>query len=257
MDDRGASETRDRFLGGRLIIAQPAVGFRAGVDAVLLAAAVPAAPGQSALDLGCGVGTAALCLGCRVPEIALTGLEVQPGYAALARANATDNGIALTVLTGDLADPPAELRARSFDHVFANPPYFQRQSGSAATDSGRETAFADGAPLALWVDAATRRLRPGGYLTMIERIERLPDLLAALDGRMGGIRILPLAPRAGRAPKLFLLRARKGARGAFALLPPLTLHQGARHQRDGDDYTPDVAAVLRDAAPLPWPEPVG
>ena len=105
--DPGPAElTEDGFLGGRLSLLQPARGYRAGVDPVFLAAATPARPGQSVLDLGCGVGTAALCLGARVPDLSLAGLERQPDYAALARENATRNGIPLTVIEGDLPARP-------------------------------------------------------------------------------------------------------------------------------------------------------
>ena len=109
----GASETLDAFLGGRLHLRQPARGFRAGMDALLLAAAVPARPGEAVLELGCGGGAAILALGTRVQGLVLTGLEIQPAYAALARANASLNGLPLEVIEGDVAAPPPALRARA------------------------------------------------------------------------------------------------------------------------------------------------
>ncbi|MEX5727862.1 tRNA1(Val) A37 N6-methylase TrmN6 [Rhodovulum iodosum] len=246
--------TEDAFLGGRLCVAQPARGYRAGADPVLLAAAVPARPGETVLELGCGTGVASLCLGARVPGLHLTGVERQPAYAALARQNAARNAIALSVVEADLAALPADLRAQSFDHVLANPPYYLRTGGTPAADAGREAALGEETPLALWLDSATRRLAPGGWLTLIQRAERLPALVSALDSRLGNAAILPLAPRAGRPAKLILLRARKGGRGAFRLLPPLVLHAGDRHRSDKDDYAPEVAAVLRQGAALVWPE---
>ncbi len=232
---------------------QPAQGYRAGIDPVLLAASVTAVPGQTVLELGCGAGVAALCLAARIDGLNVTGLEVQPAYAALARRNAQDNRVPLEVVTGDLADMPPGLRGRSFDHVIANPPYYRPGRGTAARDAGRAAARGERAPLAAWIDAATRRLRPKGTLTVIQRADRLPDLLGACDARLGDMQVLPLAPRAGRAAELVLLHARKGARGAFRLAPPLVLHDGARHERDGDDYAPAVAAVLRDGKDLPTP----
>ena len=134
--------TDDGFLGQRLRILQPRRGYRAATDPVLLAAAVPAQTGQSVLELGCGVGVASLCLAARVPGLGLSALERQPAYAALARENASRNDLDLTVVEGDLAAMPDDLR-RSFDHVIANPPYFAAGDGTAATDAGREAATAD------------------------------------------------------------------------------------------------------------------
>jgi tRNA1(Val) A37 N6-methylase TrmN6 len=246
--------TTDAFLGGRLAVRQPRAGYRAGVDPVLLAAAVPARAGEAVLELGCGAGVASLCLGRRVAGLSLAGIDVQADYAALARENADANGIAFEVVEGDLARMPAVLRARSFDHVIANPPYFRREAGTPARDAGRETAFGEATPLAAWIDAGMRRLRPGGCFTLIQRAERVPDLLAAFAGRHAALTILPIAPRVGRAATLVILAALKGGRAPFRLLPPLILHEGAAHLRDGEDYAPAVRAVLRDAAPLAdWP----
>ncbi|MBD3679709.1 MAG: methyltransferase [Rhodobacteraceae bacterium] len=243
--------TRDRFLGGRLTLAQPAKGFRSGVDAVFLAAAVPARPGESVLELGLGVGAASLCLAARVPGLGQVGVELQPAYADLARENASANGIALEVVTSDLRTLPVDLKSRSFDHVMANPPYFLRHRGTAAPDGGRETALGEDVPLADWVDAGLRRLKPGGRLTLILKAERLQDALCACDARAGSLLIKPLAPRLDRAAELVILQVRKGGRGALRLLAPLILHEGDRHEKDGESYRPEVRDILREAAPLP------
>ncbi len=244
--------TRDGFLGGRLSILQPKAGFRAGVDAVFLAAAVPARSGERVLELGCGVGTAALCLAVRVDGLALTGLECAPDYAALARRNAAENEIALDVVEGDLERMPAELRDRAFDHVIANPPYWRGNTRTQADDAGREAALAGDTPLAAWCDAGLRRLAPRGRLTMIQAAERLPDLLAGLDRRAGGITVHPLAPREGQAVTRVIVSAVKGSRAGFTLAAPTILHAGAVHLKDGESYTAQVQAVLRDGAPFPW-----
>lgn len=212
---------------------------------MLLAAAVPAAPGDSALELGCGAGAAILCLGARVPRLRLAGLELQPAYAALAQANADRNGIALAVHQGDVAAAPVALRALTVDHVLMNPPYFDRRRTTRARDAGRDAAHGEGAPLAAWGTLAARRLRPGGTLSVIQRIARLADLLAALPPSLGSVEVLPLAARAGEAPHSLVLRARKGGRAEFRLLAPLALH-------DGDGFAPAVRQALREGAPLPW-----
>src|SRR5690606_18915985 len=151
--------------------------------------AVPARTGDRILELGCGVGVASLCLAARVPGLVMTGLELQETYAALARENAARNRVAFEVLAGDIAVPPGALGTQAFDHVIANPPYFAPGSGTPASDRGRESAQREMTPLSVWVDLALRRLKPGGWMTVIHAAERLPDLLAALGGRAGAIAV--------------------------------------------------------------------
>ncbi len=242
--------TRDAFLGGRLHMLQPRTGYRAGIDPVLLAASVAATPGQSVLELGCGAGVVILCLGARIPGLHLTGVEVQAAYADLARRNAALNAQTLDVVQADLRALPAALRQRSFDHIIANPPYYDRDHGTASQDAGRDMALGGQTPLKDWIDAAARRLAPRGYLTMIQRAARLPELLCALQGGLGSVVVLPIAGRAGRPAHLVIVQARKGGRAAFRLCAPLILHEGATHHHDGDSYTPRITAILRSAADL-------
>ncbi|MGY6634387.1 MAG: tRNA1(Val) (adenine(37)-N6)-methyltransferase [Alkalilacustris sp.] len=242
--------TEDAFLDGRLRILQPQGGYRAATDPVLMAAAVPARSGQSVLDLGCGVGVAALCLGARVSGLRLAGLERQPAYAALARANGLRNALPLAVWEGCVSAPPAGLRAQDFDHVLANPPWFEA-AAPAARDPGRDIAQrASVLPLAVWVATGLRRLRSGGYLTLILPAARLPEALGALAGRAAAV-VRPIAARAGRPAGRVLVQARKGGRSPFVLAAPLVMHAAPRHLRDGEDLSDEATAILRDAAPLP------
>ncbi|MHA7887719.1 tRNA1(Val) (adenine(37)-N6)-methyltransferase [Roseicyclus sp.] len=246
-----SATTRDAFLGGRLVIEQPRDGYRAATDPVFLAAACPARTGESVLELGCGVGTAALCLAARVPGLRLTGVERQAGYTALARSNAEAAGVEMEVVEADLSRLPAALRAQGFDHVLANPPFFAPGGGTAARDAGREAANREETPLTDWIATARARLKPKGWLTLIHLAERLPDCLSALEG-FGAVAVLPLQPRAGRAAGRVVIRARKGARAPFRLLAPVTIHAGAAHGADVPDYTDLVEAVLRHGAALPF-----
>ncbi|WP_120632375.1 tRNA1(Val) (adenine(37)-N6)-methyltransferase [Ruegeria sp. EL01] len=243
--------TCNAFLGGQVQLLQPLSGYRAGVDPVLLAASVPAQPGQSVLELGCGAGAAILCLAARIPGLRLTGVELQPPYADLARRNADQNRIQLDVVEADLNALPEDLRNRMFDHVIANPPYYRPGAHSPASDSGRSIALGEKTPLMDWIAVAAKRLAPRGYLHMIQKAERLPDVLSACASRLGSVEVLPLCARTGREAELVVMRARKGGGAAFRLHAPLILHEGDRHMKDGDSYTPEVSAVLRAGAALP------
>lgn len=248
-----AEVTKDAFLGGRLQIWQPKVGYRAGADPVLLAATVPAQIGDSVLELGCGVGTALLCLGARVKGLDLMGVELQADYASLARQNTAENNLEIDVICADLKDLPLSVRDRQFHHVIANPPYYVEKRRKKSNDSGKETAFTEDVPLSDWIEIAAKRLRPKGVLSVVQDVERLPELLAVTLPHLGSIEVLPVAAREGRAAHRVLMRARKSGRAEFKLHAPLLLHEGAVHTKDSDSYLPKIKAILRDGAPLNFP----
>ncbi|NQU69409.1 MAG: methyltransferase [Rhodospirillales bacterium] len=242
-----ANITQDRLLDGRVILRQPRDGFRAGIDSVLLAAAVPAIDGSLVLEPGAGVGAAALCLAARVPGCRIAGLELQPELVRLGRENIQLNGAETIVqmTEGDLTQPPAHLTPGSFDHVMMNPPFLAAGRVHTPTDPSRAMAHVEGAAgLADWLDFALKMLRPKGSVTLIHRADRLDQALAALTGVTGEIVVFPLWPgREGKPAKRVIIRARKDIRAPTRLAPGLVLHQ------DDGSYTTEADAILR-GAPL-------
>lgn len=224
----------DTFLDGRVRVVQLDSGFRAGLDAVMLAACVPAQSGQAALELGSGVGTASLCLAARVPKLVLTGVEIDAGLAKLAQGNAAANGADARFVAADIFALPSDLK-RDFDQVFCNPPF--HGEGQASPDSARATALMDCGQLCDWLKLGLQRTVSGGFFTAILRAGRLNEALAALPER--GVCAFPLWPHAGEAAKRVIVQARKGSLAPFALLPGLILHQ------ENGDWTDQSAAVLR------------
>ena len=236
--------TEDRFLGGRIVVRQMVQGFRSGLDAVMLAAAIPASTGEHVLELGAGAGTASLCLAWRADGARIEGIEIDPALTSLANANAEANAMTARVefLAGDALALPAHLR-RPFDHVFCNPP-FHGDEGETPPDEARALALQDGGKLSAWIAAGLKRTVSGGSFTMILRGDRLGEALATLPDR--GVSIFPLWPRAGEPAKRVILQARMNTRTPLRVLPGLVLH-GA----DGK-YTPEADAVLRNGAPLAY-----
>jgi tRNA1(Val) A37 N6-methylase TrmN6 len=224
----------ETFLGGKVRVDQPESGFRSGLDAVMLAAAVPAQAGQTALELGAGAGTASLCLLARVPGLVLTGVEIDKNLAALAGDNAAANGMRAEFVCADIFALPSELK-RDFDQVFCNPPF--HGEGQVSPNEMRATALMDQGRLEEWLRLGLQRTISGGFFTTILRADRLNEALAALPEK--GVAVLPLWPKAGEAAKRVIVQARKGSNAPFALLPGLVLHQvnGA--------WTPEADDVLR------------
>jgi len=253
----GPAITLNALLGGRVQLAQPAEGYRVAIDPVLLAATIAAAPGERVLDLGCGVGAAALCLAARLPEIEIAGLERQELLATLAVANARRNGVEarVTFIQGDLrAAPPALAPASfasasfapaSFAQVMINPPFLSPGRHTPSAHPGKALADGEGeVRLEHWLAAAARWLQPRGRLTLIHRADRIDDLVAALRPRFGSLILYPLWPKAGRPARRLLLQARLGGRSPAVFAPGLVLH------REDGRFTAEAEAVLRGGAGL-------
>lgn len=237
----------DGFLGGRVRLRQPAGGFRSGIDAVMLAATIPALEGDEVLEMGSGAGVASLCLAARVPGCRVCGVEIDPDLVALANANARDNGMEQRVhfLEADALAPPKVLRT-SFAHVFCNPPFHGRE-GQVSPQRARALALRDEGRLGEWLMAGQKRVRANGSLTAIIRADRLGDALSALPAR--GLSLFPLWPRAGEEAKRVIVRLRKSSRAPLALLPGIVLHHKNGH------YTAEAEEILRSGASLALEEP--
>ena len=233
--------TEGTLLGGRVRYAQPARGFRSGIEPVLLAAFVAARDGERVLEAGSGAGAGLLCLAARVPGVIGVGVERDPTLAALAAANAAANGFHR--LTFHAADMLADGPEGPFDHAMANPPY-HRPGGTASSDAAREAAKrAASGGIGAWAAALARRLRPRGSVSLVLSAPGVPEALEALTkAGIGSPTVLPLWPRAGAPARLVLLRGTRGGRAAFTLHPGLILH------RPDGRFTEAAEAALRGGA---------
>lgn len=243
------SPTDDAFLGGLLQILQPRQGYRAGLDAVMLAAAVEdrGVP-FSVLDAGAGVGTAGLCVARRCPEARVMLIERNADFASLARENIERNGLAnrVSAVEADVSNAKSAvlegcgLSEASFDQVIANPPYHVEGAGTASSNGLKAAAHAmPEAALDDWMRFLARMAKPGGEMLMIHKAGALPDMLKAAEGRFGALTAFPLYSRAGEAAHRVLLRGIKGSRAPFLLEAGYVVH------RPDGGFTEGAEAVLR------------
>lgn len=241
--------TEDAVLGGRVRIRQPKRGYRVNVDTLLLAATLPQERigGGRVVEPCCGVGAALLAVATgytREGDIEFVGIEREPHYAQLARENVELNGQAhrAKIIEGDALDPHADLGV--FDHVLFNPPYDNADEGRPPAEDKRAAFIAD-RPIEDWIKVWSNRMGPHSNLTLIHRAHRLGEILAALEGRLGGVEVFPIRPSADAKARRVIVRAWKGSRAPLKLFAGLDLHPSD----DGKEkYTPEAEAILRGEA---------
>jgi tRNA1(Val) A37 N6-methylase TrmN6 len=247
--DAADSVSEDRLLNGRLMLRQPAKGYRAGIDAALLAAACDATAGQRVLELGCGAGAVMLAAAVRRSGATFVGLERDAETLALARANIALNGLGerVSALSHDVAAGLRGAGLAAFDAALANPPFFDDPGKLRAPHPARQAAYLTAEGLGVWIDVMLGAVHAGGTLTLIHRADRLGDILGLVAPRAGSVRVRAVQPFADRPAKRVVVRAVRGGRAPLALLPALVLHDHTEAK-----YTPQAEAILRGEAELDW-----
>jgi tRNA1(Val) A37 N6-methylase TrmN6 len=241
--------TEDAVLDGRVRLRQPARGYRAGLDAALLAAACDAKAGERVIEAGCGAGAALLAAAVRCEGAHFTGVERDPAALALARENIVLNGLEgrVEAVAGDVALRFSGLGLPVFDAALANPPFFDDPDALRGPAAERRGAWMADDGLVAWVGFLSKAVREGGSITLIHRADRLADILGALSPKAGSVQVRPVLPFADQPAKRVLVRAVKSGKAPMRLLPALILHD-----REGGKHTAAAEAILRGEAGLGW-----
>ncbi|MGI9424644.1 MAG: tRNA1(Val) (adenine(37)-N6)-methyltransferase [Hyphomicrobiaceae bacterium] len=244
--------TVDSFLGSALSILQPRTGYRAGIDAVLLAATAIATGGKRSriLDIGAGVGVVGLCAAARLTEAKVVLVEKHRPLVALAEQNIARNGMVgrVSAVHTDVLEAinRQDLAPESFDIVLSNPPFYEAHASRPSPDPLKADAHvmpAEG--LQAWLRFAARMTRPGGCATMIHRADHLPQMIDVFSNWFGDLVIQPLHAREGQPANRVIVRGCKGSRKPLRLLAGLIVH------RSDHGFRPEIDRILRSPSSLP------
>ncbi len=246
--------TRDAFLGGRVFVSQPMGGFRAGIDSVLLAAAL----GKNStliVELGAGAGVASICALADLTGASATLLDINAEMVDLAISNLAANAMSAraSALCLDVTARGSQLVAAGLkrDHytsVIANPPFFASGAGSLPPDQTRAKArHMPAGDLDLWVRTAATIAAPGAEVIFVHMASALPQLLASFSPRFGAITVLPVVARPTQSATRVLVRGIKGSRAPFCLRSPIVLHGAA-----SNGFLPAMDAIFRGQSRLDW-----
>ena len=241
--------TKNKFLGNKIEIFQFPNGYRGNMDSVLVAASVTAESGQKVLELGCGNGAALCCLLYRVSGLEAYGIEFDKRVAELCRRNISLNKFKAKIFNSDIAASIKELKSLSFDHIFMNPPYFKKKAVKKSHIPSSNQAKVETVPLSEWFSVATKRCKPKGKITIIQRVERLPEIMESLGSHFGQITVQPISSFKDSSPKTIIVQATKNSSAAFKLLAPKTVHK--RDSVSGKVvYEEELNKILRSGYPL-------
>lgn len=187
--------TQDFLLNKKVKILQPNDGYRASIDAVVLASMVKnIKQNQKILDVGSGTGAVSLCLAKRLEKynLEIHGLEIQEKLCDLSNQSALVNGFEnLKYHNVNIKDKIKVIEPNSFDHVVSNPPYAANDFASPNPSKARAHNESE-LDLHGWIKFCLKMLKQKGMFYMINRVERLDDIIKACYGKVGAIEIVPI-----------------------------------------------------------------
>ena len=256
MSATAAEASIDAFHRGRFYLAQPLHGgHRAGMDAMMLAAAVPSDFNGLAADLGAGAGGAGLAVLARCLQARALLVEREPAMAAFARltlaleANA-DLAARASLLVADVslagrARMEAGLADRSVDLAIMNPPFNEARDRQTPDGLRKAAHVMDEGLLERWIRTAAAIVKPSGTIALIARPQSLSEILDAMAGRFGALEVKPIQPRPDADAIRVVVRGLRGSRRAMRLAAPLVLHEA-----DGNRFTAEADAICNGLASL-------
>ena len=234
--------TVEALFDGQLTCCQHRSGYRFTQDPVLLAHFFTPLPYENIIDLGTGCGIIPLILAYRWSGLSITGLEIQPALAELARQNVDANCFPdrIKIVEGDLRSVNEYFESLSFDRVLSNPPY--RVLGAARPNPDPEQAIARHEIMASLTDvltAATGLLAEGGRIDLVYPEGRSGEVLDAMQekglapSRLQRVHSYPDGPC-----KLFLVEGVKGGGEKLEVLAPFYVQRGPE-----GGYTEEMAKL--------------
>ncbi|NLU51986.1 MAG: tRNA1(Val) (adenine(37)-N6)-methyltransferase [Clostridiaceae bacterium] len=211
-----------------LYILQKKDKFRFGMDAVLLANFVSILKPKRVLDLGTGTGIIPILLAAKTNAKWITGIEIQPDIADMAKRSVEGNGLndRIEIIEGDLKAAKDLLGAATYDVVVTNPPYSKVGTGFVnPTESKAISRHEIYCTLDDVLDCARSMLKPNGEFYMVHRPERLTDVITGMRWVKIEPKILRMVvAKEGQAPGLFLIKGLKNGNAGLKIMPNLVIY---------------------------------
>ena len=203
--------------------------FCFGMDAVLLSEFAKAKEGDRVIDLGTGTGIIPILMEAKTRASDLTGLEIQPESADMARRSVELNHLEskIRIVTGDIKEASSLFGAATFDVVTSNPPYMTEHHG--ITNEKSPKAIARHELLCTLEDVisqAAKLLRPGGSFYMVHRPFRLVDIIVLMrEYHLEPKRMKLVYPYIDKDPNMVLIEGLRGGRPRMTVEKPLIVYK--------------------------------
>lgn len=231
----------DLELNGLKII-QNKNGFCFGMDSVLLSDfAKEIKKNSTIVDMGTGTGILGILLSAKTQDTKITGVEIQPEVAEMARRSVQLNLLEerINIVCEDVKKLKEIYKAGSFDAIVTNPPYKKKGTGGINENETKLISRHEiTANLEDFISMASYLLKDQGSIYIVHRPERLADIMINLRKyKLEPKNIKFVHQNQEKEPNLILVKATKNARPFLKVERPIYIYdlQG--------NYTNDILKI--------------
>ena len=225
-----------------LKIIQKKHGFKFGVDSILITDFSKRIKKNSiVMDIGTGTGVIAILLAAKTTASKIYAVEIQPDMADMAKRSVILNGLEkkVEVLNTNIKDILGYVNKNSIDVIVSNPPYKRINSGIKNTEKNKLISRHE---VECNLEDITKKskelLKDNGVIYMIHRPERIADVICSFrNNKLEPKNIRFVQSRINEAPKMFMIKAVKGAGEFIKVEQPLIIYSS------GTDYTDELKKI--------------
>jgi len=204
----------DNFLDGKIKIYQPKNGYRAGIDAVLLASCVQVFKKCKILDIGSGTGVISFFIASKYKNVEIVGIEKNFKYYSLSMRSLRLNKVKSKIkfFNKDFK----HISNMKSDIIVSNPPWFRQNSTYKSYNSLLNDAKIESLKLDLWIEKVLINLNSTGEYYTIFPYRRIEEMIKILRNHFKSVKIYPVSSFKSKPPdKAIILAKRSGKESNF------------------------------------------
>ena len=201
--------TKDHLLDGKIVYFQPKLGYRSGIEPIILASQANNKD-KSILDLGSGCGPISLILAYRFSKVEIVGLENNKFHLELSQKSKEENKFNNVEFKYEDVCHLNKKYANYFDLVLSNPPFFfENQIIKSKNDSINNAKYISKEKCEIWFKNLINYTNDKGRALIINRFENIDYMLGVFSLYNVMVEITPILSFKDTKPKNVLISLKK------------------------------------------------
>ena len=229
--------TKDHLLDGKIVYFQPKLGYRSGIEPIILASQANNKD-KTILDLGSGCGPISLILAHRFANAEIVGLENNTFHLELAQKSKIENKFSNVEFKNEDVCNFNKDYMSYFDLVLSNPPFFfENQIFKSKNESINNAKYISKEKSEKWFKNLIYYIKDTGRALIINRFENIDFMLEIFRRFNVIVEIKPLLSFKDTKPKNVLISLKKNEKYVEKTKNEIIIHSNSsKYSKQVEDW---------------------